>query len=102
MNKLFNLHPSLKPLFWDVDISKLDLQKHKKYIIERVLENADIEGLKWLFSTYDRDSIIEVLRNSDKISEKSGNFFYLILGLDEPRENFKCLQKPYTQRQNRF
>ncbi len=96
MKKLFN------HLFWDIDISNLDFVKHKDYIISRVLEYGDILDLEFLFSKYSKDDIIKVLKTSKTISEKSGNFFYLILELKEPSENFECLRKPYTQKQNRF
>ncbi len=99
---------SLKPpnflntFLWDTDVTKLDIYKNKKYIIERILEYGDIPEAKWLFSTYEKEDIIDVLKKSKRISEKSGNFFYKILNLNEPKENFQCLKEPYTQRQNRF
>ncbi len=92
----------LNTFFWDVDTSKLDMQKHKEYIIERILEFGDVPEINWMFSTYKKQDIVEVLKKSKRISEKSGNFFYKILNLEEPEENFECLRKPYTQKQNRF
>lgn len=92
----------LNTSLWDTDPSKLDIQKHKEYIVERILEFGDIPQINWMFSTYKKQDIVEVLKKSKRISEKSGNFFYIILNLNEPEENFECLRKPYTQKQNRF
>lgn len=89
-------------LFWDIDVSKLDLQLHKKYIIERILEYGDFPELKWLLATYSKNELIDILKNSNEISVRTGNYFYIMWGLTEPKENFKCLHKPYTQKQNRF
>ncbi len=92
----------LNTSLWDVDTSKLDIQEHKGYIIERILEFGDVPEINWMFSTYKKQDIVEILKKSKRISEKSGNFFYKILNLEEPEENFECLRKPYTQKQNRF
>ena len=94
--------PFLQSFFWDTDTSKLDIEKNKQYIIERILEYGDKKEVKWLFSTYKKDDIVETLKKSKRISAKSGNYYYLILNLKEPKENFECLRKPYTQKQNRF
>ncbi len=102
MKKTLKLPSFLHFLFWDVDISKLDLKKDMRYVIERVLEYGDIKEVDWLFSTYSKDDVVYVLKESKRISEKTGNFFYIILDLNESRDSFQCLNKPYTQRQNRF
>jgi hypothetical protein len=102
MKKPLSIPSFLKPFFWDTDVSKLDLQKHKKYIIERILEYGDIKEVRWLFSNFEKEDIVEVLKKSRRISVKTGNYFYIILKLNEPKENFECLKKPYTQKQYRF
>lgn len=102
MKKSLQTPKLLETLLWDVDTSKIDVQKHKKYIIERVIEYGDLPEIEWMFSTYGKEDIVEVLKKSKRISEKSGNYFYTVLNLNEPKENFECLKKPFTQRQNRF
>ncbi len=102
MKNLSHIPNSLKTLLWDSDISKLNIEKNKKYIIERILEYGDIPEVKWLFSNFEKDDIVEVLKKSKKLSVKTGNYFYNVLELNEPKENFECLKKPYTQKQNRF
>jgi hypothetical protein len=60
--------------FWGDDISQLDLEKNKKYIIETLLEKGDERALHWLFSNIDRQTIINFLPNV-KLSKKSKTFW---------------------------
>jgi len=50
----------LQPVLWSVDVSKLDLQKDKYYIIHQILIYGDFEELKWLFKHYSKNKIIQV------------------------------------------
>ena len=69
----------LKPFFWDVDIEKIDLQKNRDYLIERILELGDGAAVKWLFSTYPLADIKRILAQSRALSKKSRNFWELVL-----------------------
>ena len=35
-------------LFWDIDRKKIDLSKHKRFIIERILKFGKPEDIRWL------------------------------------------------------
>lgn len=91
---------SVRVLLWDVNTKDISSSKHYKFIIERILEYGDIEEIKWMKSVYSKDQVIDTLKNSRRISEKSGNFWGLIYNLNS--EELLCLRKPYTQKQNRF
>lgn len=95
-----NIPSKIKSLLWDIDISTIDLDKHYKFIIERVIEYGDIEEVKWMQSTFSKDQIIETLKTSKRISAKSGNFFAIKYNLS--KEELECLRNPFTQKQNRF
>lgn len=62
-------------LFWDTDPAKIDLKKHSRYIIERVLEMGGLDALGWVQRAYPTRLIIETLEISRKISSKSRNFW---------------------------
>lgn len=66
--------------FWDADLSKLDLEKNKEAIIERILELGDEKAVRWLFSTYSLVEIKSVAEESRGLSAKSRNFWRIILG----------------------
>ncbi len=62
------LRPSL---FWDTDIKTIDLQKHKRQVIERVLERGRIPEVRDLFTFYGKNVIAEVMlsaRSVDKLT----------------------------------
>lgn len=85
----------LKRFFWDVDFEALDSGKDQRFIVERLLELGDEEATRWLFSVYDKGDVAEILKSSIKISPKSGNYWGLVLGV--PRDEIKCLKKPYQE-----
>jgi hypothetical protein len=69
----------LTRFFWDVDPEKLDLERHKTFIIERILELGDEAAVRWLFAAYPRPDIILVLRAARALSPKSHGFWTLVL-----------------------
>lgn len=68
-------------LFWDTDPDQMDLERHRAYIIERVLEHGDDEDARWLFRQYSRSVIAGVVQKSRRLSQKSKNYWSIILGL---------------------
>lgn len=81
-----------KPIFWDTSLDSLDVEKHKRYIIERILEFGGKEAYRWMFANYSSEEIIEVVKKSRRISRKTAvmmaNFY------DIPKEKIRCLQEP--------
>lgn len=69
----------VKKYFWDVDFNSLDLQQHKKFILERILELGDDAAVKWMFENFSKNDIQHVLEHSRQISQKSRNYWNLIL-----------------------
>lgn len=68
-------------LFWDADLEKLDLWRHRRYIIERALELGAETTVQWLFSVYGESEIKDAVRGSRRLSRKTAscwqNFFLL-------------------------
>jgi len=95
-----NLPDFIKPLLWDVNIANLDINSDQKFIIERVLEYGDLDSFNYILKTFDKKTIINTLKTSKKISTKSGNFYAFVLNID--KKELLCIQKPFTQKQNRF
>ncbi len=70
---------NLRKYFWDVDFDALDIDIDKKYILERILDFGDEESVQWAKQAFSKRDILAVLENSRKISEKSLNFWNLVL-----------------------
>ncbi|MBD3366006.1 hypothetical protein GF360_01540 [candidate division WWE3 bacterium] len=85
------LPKSFKVFFWDTPLENISIDKHYKFIIERILEWGDLEEIKWLNKTYDRKKIVETLKNSKNISPKTGNFYALYYKV--PAKNLECMKK---------
>lgn len=67
-------------LFWDVDPKTIDLKKHARYIIERVLEFGDDREVRWLFHYYSPDFIRNVIDHSRGVlHEKTKALWSLVL-----------------------
>lgn len=56
--------PRRQSLFWDVDPKTIDPQKHAKYIIERILEFGRDTEVRWLWHTYSKTLLRDVVRKS--------------------------------------
>lgn len=71
----------LKKYFWEVDTEKLDFKKRGEYVIGRLLECGDVEAIRWLFKTFDRELIKKVILKSRGFSPKTLSFWspFLVL-----------------------
>lgn len=85
----------LKGFFWDVDVKELDIEKHKVYIIERLLDFGSEAAYRWLFATYTDTDIMAVIRRSKRISRPTAlmmaNFYSI------PKEEVWCLSHASTR-----
>jgi hypothetical protein len=67
---------SFRAFLWSVDISKLDLHKHRRYIIHQLLSYGDLDAFAWLKKNYSLPTVQEVFINSpEKVyTERSFSF----------------------------
>ncbi len=70
---------ALKPFFWETDLERIDIRRHKTFIIERLLEFGDKPAVQWLFTTYSLSEIKGTLKKSRNISSKSRNYWDIVL-----------------------
>ena len=56
--------PRRPSLFWDVDPKTVDPDKHARYIIERVLDFGNDAEVRWLYHSYPRALIRDVVESS--------------------------------------
>ncbi len=64
-----------KKFFWDVDFNKLDLEKHRKFILERFLNFGTFDTFKWIFKTFDSEEVQELI-DKKGIHSLTRNSFY--------------------------
>jgi len=70
----------IKPLFWDVDVDRIDIDRHEDFVISRILEWTTPPALKWLERRYSAAQILQVNRTSRRVSARSRNFWNLWYG----------------------
>lgn len=83
---------SKQSLFWDADISKIDKEKNKEYIIARILESGNLEDVNWLRSNYSSQEIENTIVTTGRISRRTAYFWKVILGINQ---EIKCLSNQY-------
>jgi len=77
-----------KELFWEYDVTKLDLERDYRTIIPRVLERGTWDDWKESMQIYGKAKIQEVLLQTRYLNEKSLHFAAFLF--DTPIENFTC------------
>lgn len=94
-----NLPKFLYNYFWEIDPKKLDVKERSDYVIERILEWADFDGIKWMGDNFDKDEVTDVLKKSRYLSGKSANFWALQYNI--PKEEVLCLKKQFQKKQKK-
>ena len=81
-------------LFWDVDIEKIDLDRSRKLIVERVLEYGQMEDWKKLQEAYGLEEIKRLALTIRSLDEVTLSFLCTLFDLK--KTDFRC----YTHKQS--
>ena len=73
--KFIQLRPAL---FWDTDTKKLDIQKHAKYIIERIMDFGNEDEARWMRRYYPKSLLAEVVRKSRVLGSSSRTLWTIL------------------------
>ncbi|MBI2623907.1 hypothetical protein HYW67_00215 [Candidatus Parcubacteria bacterium] len=65
-------------LFWDVDPKTIHPKRHARYIIERILDFGNDREVRWLWQTYPRTLIAEVVQHSRVLHNQSRALWTLL------------------------
>lgn len=66
--------PFSKTLFWDINITEIDLLKNKDFIIERVLVRGGMNDVKKMTSLYTNTELISAIKKSKGLDKITHNF----------------------------
>ncbi|WP_250631052.1 DUF6922 domain-containing protein [Rhodoflexus caldus] len=77
-----------KVIFWDTEYSKLDYEKHRNYIIERVLIYGKVTDWRAIQAYYGNDIIKQVAINARNLDAKTLAFVSNLF--DIPKQQFRC------------
>lgn len=68
----------IKKYFWEYALECIDLNVHKSFVIERLLEKGDFRCIMWLLKNYNLADIASVL-HSKNISTTTRNLWQNVL-----------------------
>lgn len=66
-------------LFWDTDPKNIDVKKHARYIIERILDFGDDEEVRWLWNFYDKNLLRKSIIKSRSLRPETKKLWMLLL-----------------------
>lgn len=82
-----------KELFWDINFSTLDVEKHKNLIVERVLSFGNLDEFKYLLSLYSYQTIKQIITKLGYLDPKTIAFVSDFFKIDKMK--MRC----YIQKQ---
>lgn len=89
MSKRYAMSLKLRPsLFWDADVKTIDLQKHKKQVIERIITRGRMEEFLEMMRYYGTDTVHEVVLNARHLDKYTLAFCSTIF--ESPVTAFRC------------
>jgi hypothetical protein len=91
----FNLR---RELFWDIDYNRLDNQKDKLLIIDRVLSLGNLSEFKEIYNYYGIKTIQSEISRVGYLDPKTFEFVVSFFNLK--RENMRCYIKKLSQPQH--
>jgi len=69
-------------LFWDVDPGAIDLERHRDYVVERIMARGDLQAMRWLARHFERDVLAAFLRSKGhRLAPRERAFWSLIAGV---------------------
>lgn len=88
MKKRITINDFSKVLFWDVDTTDFDFDKHKSHLIQKVLEYGNINDWSLLKSVYRLETIKEVSLNLRSLDVVTLSYLSTIFKID--KTEFRC------------
>ena len=72
-------------LFWDVDPATVDLDRHRDYVLERVMARGGWTAMCWLRSAYAPDVLADFLRRKgSRLAPRELAYWAVIAGIEVP------------------
>lgn len=80
-----SLPPDVARLLWDVDPEQIDLDRHRDYVMERVMSRGGWTSMCWLRQTYPLEEIGSFLvRKGSRLAPRELAYWALIADVDLP------------------
>ncbi len=90
--------PFRRELFWDIDFTNLDQEKHKRLIIERVITLGNLEEFRQLLVIYNKEIIRQTIMKLGYLDPKTMNFVISFFEID--KNQLRCYTKKLSAQQH--
>lgn len=68
-------------LFWEVDPAEIELERHRDYVLERIMTRGDWAAMRWLIRTVPAETLGEFLsRKGQRLPPRERAFWSVIAG----------------------
>lgn len=75
---IMKIPKQLKPIFWDIDLQSIDVNKHQNFLIARIAEKGRWKDVQWLKKQFSLSDIKKIIKKSRSISDKTKNYWQTI------------------------
>lgn len=82
-------------ILWDIDPKKLDMQLHKTWIIQRVLEYGEMGDWKAVYAYYGLNTIVDACKTMRTLDKRALSFICCLS--NTKKEDYRCY---HTRRSN--
>jgi hypothetical protein len=87
-------------LFWDADLSLLDIEKNKTYVVSRVLDRGNWSDWQLICRYYGLERIKDIALNIRSMFPKSLSFIATVT--DTPENQFRCYKQLQSKTQHLY
>jgi hypothetical protein len=72
-------------LFWETEPASVDLERHRDYVMERVMARGGWEAMRWLRGTFSRELLADFLvRKGLRLAPRERAYWAIVAGVDLP------------------
>ena len=75
-------------LFWDIDVSKLDWNRHRQLIVERVIQRGSLHAIEEVTAHYGKENINEIIKQIPYLEKRDMAFVHIYFNI--PLNELKC------------
>ncbi len=84
-----------KVLFWEINIKTFDIDKHSRFLIERVVTRGTLDDWHLLKINYSLEKIKEEAQQIQALDKISLNFLSTYFKI--PPKKFRCYEQTYSK-----
>ena len=100
MEKNDRIPKQFERFFWDTSHDSISILQHERYIIERLLNEGDLQSLKWLIHQYGLDNIRRAVCEARGLNRLTARFWQGYFKLQE--DEMRCFSTSWMSNESMF